>query len=285
LCVHLGLIETEQIASPQGLAFQVEKAVKEGERQFVAAGGDGTVHLLLNALMRSADCAHELALGAVGLGSSNDSHKPLRPEAYVRGIPVRLDFTRAVPQDVIHVSYVDDGGEARTRFCLNNASIGVTAEANAIYNSGDRLIALARRICTEAAIVVAALKAVFAHRNVPYDLTINETQRRSHLVTNLGIIKNRHFAGGMSYDSPIERDDGKLGVNLCEEMRTLDVLRTLLSLYRGRFRGLPKTRVWVATRLLVGCGGMPFALEMDGEVVHATQAEFAVLPRAIRYCQ
>src|SRR5437016_2873987 len=56
----------------------VSSAVHNGERSFVAAGGDGTVNALLNAIVacENRPPLEEFTLGAVGLGSSNDFHKP-----------------------------------------------------------------------------------------------------------------------------------------------------------------------------------------------------------------
>ena len=55
-------------------------ALARGTRVFIAAGGDGTAHALLNALVDAPGRPplDALALGAVGLGSSNDLHKPVR---------------------------------------------------------------------------------------------------------------------------------------------------------------------------------------------------------------
>ncbi len=61
-------------------------------------GGDGTVHALVEALAlapRRPPLDH-LTLGAVGLGSSNDFHKPVGRR--VGGVPVRLSPWRAAPR-------------------------------------------------------------------------------------------------------------------------------------------------------------------------------------------
>ena len=82
-------------------------AVNRGVKMFVAAGGDGTVHALLNALVdsRGGNPLAGFTLGAVGLGSSNDFHKPIGHT--VLGVPVRLDARNSHARDVGRVVYTD----------------------------------------------------------------------------------------------------------------------------------------------------------------------------------
>ena len=116
---RMPIVETHEILSPEEIVSEVSRAVKNGERRFIAGGGDGTVNLLLNAIMNLSD-APDVAIGAVGLGSSNDFHKPFRPEAFINGIAARIDFRSAFRCDVIRIDYRDIGGCWRTRFCLIN---------------------------------------------------------------------------------------------------------------------------------------------------------------------
>ena len=72
---------------PAGNDGAVRAALDDGIRTFIAAGGDGTVNALIDALvrLRGTVALDDLTLGAVGLGSSNDAHKPIERE--IRGIP------------------------------------------------------------------------------------------------------------------------------------------------------------------------------------------------------
>ena len=55
----------------------LRREVKKGERFLVSAGGDGTIHFLLNQVMQiKRSVRRDVVLGAIGLGSSNDFHKP-----------------------------------------------------------------------------------------------------------------------------------------------------------------------------------------------------------------
>ncbi|UCC11279.1 MAG: acylglycerol kinase family protein, partial [candidate division WOR-3 bacterium] len=130
---RMGKLETEQILNPVEIIPEISKSLKRGEDIFIAAGGDGTVNLLLNAIMQAGG-DRDVTIGAVGLGSSNDFHKPFGEDAFIKGVPVKIDFKNAFPRDVIRIRYRNATGHPDTRYCLINASAGLTAEANAFFN-------------------------------------------------------------------------------------------------------------------------------------------------------
>ncbi len=282
LAERTGGFEVEEIRSAEGTVDSMRRAVERGERAFVAAGGDGTVNLVLNAVMELEEDV-DVTLGAVGLGSSNDFHKPFRRESFVSGVPLRLDCERARACDVIRVESESDDGRRDTRFAIINASIGITAEANASFNAPERLVRAARCISVDAAIVASVLHTLATYRDVRCRIVIDGTDGGVFSVSNLGVIKNPHFAGSFCYDTPIEPDDGLIGVNLCERLTRFQALATLAALSRRRFLDRPKTRSWIARRARVE-GDRVFALETDGEIVHARAAEFSVEPNRIRCC-
>lgn len=282
LAERAGGFEVEEILSAEGTADSMRRAIEGGERVLVAAGGDGTVNLVLNAMMGLTE-EREMTLGAVGLGSSNDFHKPLGRDSLVAGVPVRLDCERARPCDVIRVDSEGDDGVRATRFAIINASLGITAEANASFNAPARIVRAARGVSVDAAIVASVLRTLATYRDVQCRITIDGTEEGAFSVSNLGVIKNPHFAGSFCYDTPIEPDDGLIGVNLCERLTRLQALATLAALSRRRFLGRPKTRSWIARRARVE-GDRAFALETDGEVVRARTVEFSVVPKRIRCC-
>jgi diacylglycerol kinase family enzyme len=222
-------------------------------------------------------------VGAIGLGSSNDTHKPLDRTRVIRGIPVRIHASAAKPVDIIRVEYRNSEGTSAERFCLNNASIGITAEANAFFNLRRAWMRVVQRFSVNAAVMAAAVKTMLAYRAIPCRLCIDEGRVENVNVTNLGVVKNLHFAGSLRYDTAVERDDGILGVNLCHDLSPVETAGILAALGRGRFCGRKKTRQWKARGLTIE-SRQRFALEMDGEVVETRFARFNVVPRAIRWC-
>ncbi len=281
---QIGECVVENIISTEGMAEQVLMSYNKGERRFVAAGGDGTVHLLINAVLAAGLDIEEITFGAVGLGSSNDFHKPFRRESMIRGAPVRLNFENAAKCDLMQIDYIDEGGQKATRFCILNASIGITAEANAYFNLRSRLLNTLQRLSVEAAIVAAALRSIFLFQNLPCIIRFDGGPKKDFMITNLGIIKNPHFSGALCYDTSIEPDDGKLGVYLCYDQCIRERISCLTAIYLRRFLKSEKTTCLEARHVLIRSKHV-FALEMDGEVLETSQAEFTVLPKKVRFCR
>jgi diacylglycerol kinase family enzyme len=260
----------------------MEEQLQQGRSHFVACGGDGTVNLAVTAICESDLLSKGARLGAIGLGSSNDFHKPygLAGRERIAGRPARLSFEHAAPHDVGQAVFPD-----ATRYFAINASVGVTAEANDLFNRGPEPISLLKRRWVDGAIVASALLTFARYRNLELEVAVDAGRKRALLLTNLGVIKNRHFSGSFRYESGPAPDDGQLGVHVCEGMGRAEMLRTLASLARGRFTRTGKTSSASARAAEVTSpAGKPFAVETDGEITHATSARFEVLSRRIFLC-
>jgi diacylglycerol kinase family enzyme len=260
-------------------------ALDAGETQFIAAGGDGTVNLVMNSIVEHAapDVLRAVKLGAVGLGSSNYFHKPFRLFHKIRRIPCRLNFRNTVRHDVCLVKYRDLTGKLRHRHWVINASVGTTAEANYFFNTGNRVLRFLKRVSPWRGIGYAALRTVARHRAREMTINVNDAETVRTRVMNLGIVKNPNFAGGLRYDSRYEPDSGRVHVHL---LRELPILRTLLAFWRlarGKFSGQRGARSWRASRVAIKAD-QPFALEGDGEVTLAREAVFSVSPRLLQVC-
>jgi len=262
----------------------VGAALNDGHTEFIAAGGDGTINLVLESIMEKAPPAllPRLKIGAIGLGSSNDFHKPFRRDRQFAGVPFRIDFGATVAHDVGLLTFEDDGG-TRTLYWLINASVGLTAEANSSFNRPDAALRTLKRLSTSGAIAYAALHALATHRNRWMTLNVDDGEAFETSVTNVGVVKNPHFSGTFSYGSPHEPHSGHFYVHLCENMSRSRVLKTLWRSSRKGFAGLPSTRSWRSRRLSIRAAG-PFAVEFDGEIVRTSHASFSTRQGVLQVC-
>ncbi len=276
-----------------------------GERIFVAAGGDGTVNFALNQLMELGNGSRkELILGAIGLGSSNDFHKPFSRNSNGRSngngssqsnssgyaqsngngkVPVKLDHKRAKPHNVGRVDYYDLDHKRHRRYFIVNCSVGLIAQANYFFNSDDKIVNWLKPKWVEGTIWYAALETLFTAKNVPTKIRV-EDERVTTELTTLSAFINPNVSGNFHYDFEISPQSDYLGVALCEKMGIPARVKTMLSMTQGKFVGLPKTRTWRAREIEIS-PSMPIALEVDGEVSLARHIRIKLLRNALRVCQ
>ncbi|MCA8924975.1 MAG: hypothetical protein KDD82_24405 [Planctomycetes bacterium] len=273
------VFEARETSSEAHAQEVVAAAWEAGERRFVAAGGDGTVNGLLNLLLELDLEGAEL--GAIGLGSSNDFHKPGDPAGSLAGCPVRAG--PASPVDVGYAAFRDEAGSERRRRFLINASLGVTARANGRFNTAGRFLRMLKRIHVELAILACACDALVRLRPETLRLVRDDAPLEVLRTTNLAVLKRVHVAGGMRYDTPVALDDGRLAVNWIGDVGRWRLLRAVVNLYRGRFAGTPGTESWFARRLEVASDA-PTWLELDGEVWRTARVAFSVQSAGIRLC-
>lgn len=245
----------------------------------ISAGGDGSLNYVLNRLMHLENVrTEEFFLGGIGLGSSNDFVKPKRN--FIQNIPVRMDIENAVLSDIGMVEFNSKEGYPKTKFFIANSSLGVTAQANYLFNQGDWVINFLKNKSTDLAIIYTALKTIFSFKNILVRLTSEEIDQEM-ILSNLAVLKNPHVSGDFQYDQNIKSNDGKLGLNICENMDKFELVKTLIDLNKGKFSGKPKRHSSFVEKLEVKPPGF-VALEMDGEVELGKDFTFSVASKRIK---
>jgi diacylglycerol kinase (ATP) len=283
----LPLLERERLIRDYHLLTEkhdvARRLVIDPDQMIVAAGGDGTVNSVIDAVMElPADLRRHVTIGAVGLGSSNDFHKPVGRRRVVNGIPLRLDVARSCIQAVARVELDDGSGGRRTRYFVLNASIGIIASGNHLFNAGGPFIRGLKRWCVPAAIWYATIRSVVAATGLRAQMTI-AGQRLDLRLTSASFLLSPYFTGTLRYDVGMLPEVDALPVAICDRMGLPSRVRMLRALSQGRFSGSPGTRVLWASRLEVELE-RPCPFELDGEVTLAQRFRVVLLPKAVNLC-
>jgi diacylglycerol kinase family enzyme len=215
-----------------------------------------------------------VTIGAVGLGSSNDVHKPYG--STLAGLPVRLDFDRAAPTDVGCLAL-----DACRRFFLVNASAGVTAEANAFFNRPDATLRLLKSFSTPSAIAYAALRTIFRHGDVPATITSDGREMKNIGLSSIAILKSPHFSGDLRY--PEGAGPGRFSIYLQHAFNRRELARLMMGLRRGSCAITERSLHWHADDVSISAL-RPFPVEYDGETLMTTSVRCTVCPAFLRIC-
>ena len=264
---------------------RIGNALLSGETDYAAAGGDGTVNFLLNKLMdlASESQIHNLRLGTIGLGSSNDFHKPYIESNLIGNIPYMLGFNKSELRDVGELSFQHNGKRV-TRYFIINASIGITAEGNFLFNNPDRILKYLKRLNTNSAILYSALKTIFGYRDFEAEIRKDEDKLAKVNITNLNIIKNPNVSGDLCYGYPAVYNDGKMNIHLAHDMNKLEILQLFLSLQKGRIDNIAKLESFRVKEIEVHTEKI-FNMEYDGEVVQTNSVLFSIKKEWIKVCK
>ncbi len=242
-----------------------ERAVEQGFRTVVAAGGDGTINEVVNGLAGS-----DVALGLLPLGTMNvfaselgiPSNRHRRCwEIIEAGHTRRIDLARA--NDHYFVQLAGIGFDAQ-------AVAGVGSEFKKNFGPLSYVISAAR---------VAARR--------PPQLLI-EAEHGPVREGSFVLIGNGRFYGGpFAVFKNALLDDGKLDVIICKNVGHLDMIRYLQNVLFGTHLDLPDVEHFQARRVTVRCadaaaGGEPVPFEADGELVGHVPVTFRVSPGKLR---
>jgi diacylglycerol kinase family enzyme len=264
--------------------LDISNAILKGERKFIAAGGDGTINYLLNEILSnpSKTIIDEIQIGAIGLGSSNDFHKPMYSSRLINGIPCKVDFTNTAERDIGCITYVHNEKKINKYF-LVNASIGVTAEANYFFNNPNLILKLFKRMNTRAAIIYSAIRTIMRYKNIELKMIDSKNDSKIFKVANLAITKSPYISGDLKLNYTPNYKNGLLNIHLLGDTTKFELIKILYQLHTNKADSANVFNSSQSSSILIK-SEKSFKVEFDGEIIRTHYARFSLLKKRIRVC-
>ena len=274
---ELGFDYSVQFTRERGHAIRlVEDAVLRGGRYFLALGGDGTNHEVVNGIFQQNFVdPRELTYALLPVGTGNDWAReydiPHDPRARLR----RLLKGHTRWQDVGKVRYQTAAGQ-QERYFVNVA--GMAYDAFIARKMDEQHRKPARFVY-----LLMVAKYLFDYRLTPARILFDDQVVSDDFYTiNIGIC--RYSGGGMQLVPQAIPDDGQLALTFARRLPKLEVLLQTRRFYDRSILQHPKiTGLQVkALRVEHPEGASPTLLEADGEFLGETPAEFFILEKTLR---
>jgi diacylglycerol kinase (ATP) len=283
--VGANLPEIERILAGAQLSYRIVRtthrghateaardALARGERYLVAAGGDGTVHEVVNGMFDDGrPVVPDAVLGVVAAGSGCDFARSFGLPGDAAAAARRLAGDQVRPIDVGQAT-VTDGAAEITRYFPNIAEAGL---GGAVVARSARLPAFLGPARYLAGFWLTL--PGFRPATVRLDADGQAYQWRAH---NVVVANCRFYGGGMQISPKSEPDDGALDVLVMVGPKS-DAFTVVPKVYRGTHlphRNIAELRV---RRVRVE-SDLPFQIEADGEMLGTTPATFEIIPTPIR---
>jgi diacylglycerol kinase (ATP) len=259
----------------QNFSSRVLLELQQGRRRWVCVGGDGSLHYLINALIPRLQelkiSLNEISIGAVGAGSSNDFHK----NPHLQKSQQHFNFTDLVDWNVLQIENQDTGQKI---YSLVNASVGLTATANAFFNNPDLFLSLLKKTSVSLAILYASIKSLWSYKAVQ----MIEPQKVPLL--NLGLVKNPCFAGDFRYPCLTEPNDGLISLFMIQGRSRLQAFKGLLNLEKNKYQNIPNADQQILKNFNWQLAEDSW-LEVDGELYRGKSFSATCYPEPVRICR
>ena len=243
-------------------ASEAETAAREiaagGAGRLVVLGGDGMVHLAIQAVAERAT-----VLGILPFGTGNDFARGL-------GLPTDLDtaidaaLAPATPVDLIRVN--DD------RWAASVATLGFSVTVNLRANR-------MRRPKGPAKYTLATLRELPRLSPGPYELRVDGVTHRGS-ATLVTIANTSDFGGGMRISPSANPADGLLDLTLVESVGRVELLRWFRKVYDGSHLDHPSVKTLRERRIEIL--EAPTDLWADGEPITGVPAVVELVPAALQ---
>lgn len=259
-------------------------ACMAGYRKFVAVGGDGTIHDVLNGIAAFVDWAtengsnihlSEFTLGAIPVGSGNDWIKSIAvPKDVADAVDVLMDGTLK-RQDVVRVSLIDHQQRELSRtYMANIGGIGIDArvceKVNALKKKGKR-----GRILY----VTSLIESIMERKPKMAKVICDGKTVFDGAYFSMAFGVGKYSGGGMRQTPEAVLDDGLLDMTIIPELPMRRIAREAPRLFTGSFLKVPElvtSKSKTITVLPYGSAELE-PVEVDGEVVGRGSVQFQVL--------
>lgn len=246
-------------ADPDVALTELRTVVRRGATGVVAVGGDGTVHLALQAVAGTS-----VPLGLVPTGTGNDAARSLN-------VPLR-DPHAALDLVLGGRTRWVDAARAGDRWFLTVMAAGFDAVVNERANR-------MRWPRGQMRYNVATVIELSTFRPLPYTLELDGTviQREGMLVA---VGNGPSFGGGLRIAEGADMSDGLLDVVLIRPVSKLELVKTYPKLFKGTHVNHPQYELHRARRVTVAAPGV--VAYADGERLAPLPLTVECIPSAVK---
>jgi diacylglycerol kinase (ATP) len=284
LRTHFGPFNCTFTSRPgDGIELAAE-AGRKGTKLIIACGGDGTISEVANGILLS---GKDTELGLLPSGTGGDFRRTLGIPTRCRDAAGILRDGRARQIDVGRISFTNAEGELETRYFLNIASFGMSADViERVQANGPAWLPtngpnwLTGRVSFGVSMLQTAMQSPATRLMVQLD-----DGHEKHLkVANLCIANARYFGGGMKIAPEAKLTDGKFDVVTIGDLGALRIVTNAPRLYLGSHLGMREVSHALAKKVIArpAVRDAQVTIEVDGELPGRLPATFQVVPRALR---
>jgi len=250
----------------------VDKAIKQGYRNIISVGGDGTLHHVVNGIMKQRYIkTSKIKLGIIPLGTGNDWIKTYNiPNSIEKSIDIIITKT-TILQDIGCIKL----SNGKKEYFNNLAGIGYDGYVVKNLNYLKRIGSLA--------FIVSGLYSLFFYKKKKYEIKINNLSlNKKCLMILVGLCK--YSGGGLQITKDPNPFDGLLDITVVKDFSFFELLFNIPNLYNGKIVYHKKVTNYKTKKIIVkNISNTSSLIEADGEIIGINSFNISIFTKAIQF--
>lgn len=263
-------------SGPRHATELARQAIGKGYRTIVSVGGDGTTNEIVNGFFTpdGAPLNPDVTLGILPQGTGGDLGRYLKLRKgtddairrLIAGVSRQIDLGRVT---------LTVGGQRQSRMYINIADVGLGGD------TCNRVNTTTKAFGGFISFLWAMLATVATYRNKQMTVSVDGRQIMSGKSMTTVVANGQFFGGGMHIAPEAQLDDGLFDVVVVADLSKPELIANLSRLYNGTILTHPKVSLVRGRHVAIHCPDA--VVEVDGEYGGTADAEFDLVPRALRF--
>jgi len=268
--------ELEKTLWPMHAIHIVQNKLNEGFRKIIAIGGDGTLHEIVNGIMKQEIVnPEEILLAMISVGTGNDWIKTHLISSDYKVAIQQIKKGNTINQDIGKISYKNGGPDIEDRYFINSVGIGFDAQVVKYILPNKE-----KGISNKSDYMKGLIKSLFTNKNILTKLQLDDKIINTKIYNlTIGLCK---FKGGGFKMSPYAiPNDGKLDITLASKISKMKLIVSLPKIFGGKVDKIKYFDFFQVKELNLQTSA-PMCIEADGEFLGHHPLKVSIIPSRLR---
>ena len=249
----------------------VQEAIHNGYRKFICIGGDGTLHYMVNGIIKQNMIpSNEILISVIPIGTGNDWVKNYnissKPEKAIKSILNK----KSIYQDIGSLKFVKSKQEI---FFVNVAGIGFDAFVVKNISSYLKWGSLSY--------IFAALSSLKKYKPIKFILkTTKESFYSPMFLISIGLC--RYSGSGMQLTDYKNHENHFFDITYIPKIKIIQVFRHIFKLYFGGINDIKESQCF-RENIIYTENNVSSYIQADGELIGIGDVRITLLPAAIQF--
>lgn len=251
------------------------QAVDEQFDIIIAAGGDGTLHQVLNGILSSSKEAVTPMLGVLPIGTGNDFAKAVGITRSASQILKMISEHSVKKIDIGEITCLNSEGSHIQRYFINVADVGMgpTVVKKVLQNK--------KFLGAAVSYYKSILSTFFTYKPISLTATSKDWSWEDKMRT-FAVANGSYFGNGLCIAPHSRLDDGYLNAFACGNVSIADFMIQSIPMKMGKKVSHPKVKYFTTTDIQLQSQEV-CEIEADGEWLGYLPARITLVPRKITF--